>query len=55
MASTDHEMKMFNLQQQVRQNQGELEEYLKDMNNWEEEVKKKESDVLKQKPNKVMV
>lgn len=54
MASTDHEMKMFNLQQQVRQNQGELEEYLKDMNNWEEEVKKKESDVLKQKPNKVM-
>ncbi|CAC5411721.1 unnamed protein product [Mytilus coruscus] len=54
MASTDHEMKMFNLQQQVRQNQGELEEYLKEMNNWEEEVKRKESDVLKQKPNKAM-
>lgn len=50
MAISEHEIKMMNLQQQVRQNQVELQDFVKEMNSWEEEVKKKESDVLKQKP-----
>lgn len=48
MAVSEHEIKMMNLQQQVRQNQLDLEDFVKEMNSWEEEVKKKESAVLKQ-------
>ena len=46
---------MMNLQKQVRQNQVELQDFVKEMNSWEEEVKKKESDVLKQKPKQSQV
>ena len=55
MEISDHEMKMFSLQQQVRQNQSELEDFVKEMTSWEEEVKKKETDIMKQKPEKPMV
>jgi len=55
MAISEHEIKMMNLQQQVRQNQVELEDFVKEMSSWEEEVKKKESDVLKQKPKQSQV
>lgn len=55
MAISEHEIKMMNLQQQVRQNQVELQDFVKEMNSWEEEVKKKESDVLKQKPKQSQV
>lgn len=52
MAVSDHETKMFTLQQQVRQNQSELEDFLKEMNSWEDDIKQKESNVMKQKPGK---
>jgi hypothetical protein len=55
MAISEHEIKMMNLQKQVRQNQVELQDFVKEMNSWEEEVKKKESDVLKQKPKQSQV
>jgi predicted nucleic acid-binding Zn-ribbon protein len=36
MAISEHEIKMMNLQKQVRQNQVELQDFVKEMNSWEE-------------------
>jgi hypothetical protein len=51
------EEKMLELQMQVRQNQQDMLEYVKELDGWEEEVKRKDAE-LKQQPvvtNKVRV
>lgn len=45
-----HEDKMLNLQYQMRQNNADLQNFLKDLDNWEEEVKRKESALKSKKP-----
>jgi len=41
-----HEEKMINLRQQMTNNQADLSSYLKDLGNWEEDIKKKEESLL---------
>lgn len=43
-----HEDKMLNLQYQMKQNNQDLQNFLKDLDNWETEIKKKD-ETLKQK------
>ncbi|CAH1785180.1 unnamed protein product [Owenia fusiformis] len=43
------EDKMFKLQGQIRQNQAEVQEYLKDLDNWSSDIKKKESNLKSSK------
>ena len=38
------------LQLQVRQNSEDLQDYLRDLGNWEDEIKKKDAMLYKQKP-----
>lgn len=42
MPISKHEEKMLNLQMQMRENNLELQDYLRDLDNWEGEMKKKE-------------
>lgn len=43
-----HEDKMLNLQYQMKQNNQDLQNFLKDLDNWETEIKRKD-ETLKQK------
>ncbi|KAK7101607.1 RNA polymerase II-associated protein 3-like [Littorina saxatilis] len=49
MAVSPHEEKMVNLQHQMRQNQTDLQEFIADLGNWEDEMKTKEQDLKKKK------
>ena len=51
MASPSHEDNMFNIQRQMVRNQKDLSDYLADLGSWEDEMKKKEQDLLKKKSN----
>ncbi|KAK3104066.1 hypothetical protein FSP39_024146 [Pinctada imbricata] len=44
------EEKMIQLQYQMRENQHELDAFLKDMNSWEDDIKKKENELGQEKP-----
>lgn len=43
---SSHEEKMFNLQCQMRQNQSELQDFLKELDSWETDMKQKEQQLL---------
>lgn len=45
MPMSKHEEKMLNLQMQMRENNLELQDYLRDLDNWEGEMKKKEENL----------
>ena len=47
---TDGMMDPTSFQLQMKQNNMELQDYMKDLGQWEDEIKKKESFLLKQKP-----
>ncbi|XP_076447781.1 RNA polymerase II-associated protein 3-like [Babylonia areolata] len=49
MAVSPHEEKMFGLHRQLRQNQQDLQDFLSDLGNWEDEMKTKEKDLLNKK------
>lgn len=40
---------MFNVQQQVRQNQEELQDFLRDLNTWEQKIKVKDQQLSQNK------
>ena len=40
---------MFNIQQQVRQNQEELQDFLRDLNTWEQKIKIKDQQLAQDK------
>jgi hypothetical protein len=45
------ELKMLELQQQMRQNQVQLGEYLADLDSWTDDIKKKEEALKQQQTN----
>ena len=47
MSISKHEEKMLNLQMQMRENNLELQDYLRDLDNWEGDIKKKEEKLKK--------
>ena len=44
--------KMLQLQQQVKQNQGELGDFLKDLDSWTDDIKEKDETLKKQSTEK---
>ncbi|CAL1541777.1 unnamed protein product [Lymnaea stagnalis] len=53
MPISEHEKKMLDLQTQVRQNQSELQDYLSELNHWENDIKKKEEQLKAVKSDKI--
>ena len=49
MAVSSHEEKMINLQHQMRQNQQDMQEFVFDLDSWQEEMKTKEQEIDLQK------
>ena len=49
MAVSPHEEKMIGIQRQLRQNQQDLQDFLFDLGSWEDEMKRKEQEVRKEK------
>lgn len=47
---TEHQDKMLNLQYQMRQNNEDLKSFLKDLDNWEDEMKQIDSKLKENKP-----
>lgn len=46
---SEHEMKMLGLQHQIRENQTDLQDFLKDMNSWEKDIRTKDERLKKDK------
>ncbi|KAL8612487.1 hypothetical protein ACOMHN_053741 [Nucella lapillus] len=51
MAVSQHEDKMIGLHHQLRRNQQDLQDYLADLGSWEDDMKKKEQELLDKKSN----
>ena len=55
MAVSPHEEKMIGIQRQLRQNQQDLQDFLFDLGSWEDEMKRKEQELRKEKSDEPQV